>query len=167
MNTKLAFILFTAVTCGCTTSYYLTPEMRQTCDGLRYSPSSISEISTKYSDTTGFSPYSLSINADSTYREVIFYDLGPTETSHIGKCSLIKDTLRFIILKIGSWYQFRDITETEKQNFYNSYQRRNYYLIKKLNGIIYLIRSYQEDDFCDAVLNHKSKREFFQKTITD
>jgi hypothetical protein len=146
---------------GCVTSYYLSPEMRITCDSLKYSPKNITEISAQYPDSKQ-SIFYLTISKDSTFTQILYSDIGPPFQSIIlGRCSLNIDTLKLIPLKFGSEDGVKSISDSLKIKFFNTYQKRNFYLIRKINSTIYLVRPSELEGFCQSVIEHNSKSDYF------
>ncbi|HZY24564.1 MAG TPA: hypothetical protein VFE71_01950 [Bacteroidales bacterium] len=139
--------------------------MKITCANLKYSPSRIKEISKIYSDQIDIrrSTFTLAINNDSTFETTYYGDLGPPpfNTIYKGTCELKQDTLRLTPIFMGNEEKISKISDTLKLRIIQYYHKHNYYLIRKLNDIIYLIEPDEVDKFCAAVIEHKSKNDYF------
>ena len=141
--------------------------MKQTCESLKYIPKTITELSKIYPDTNNRGAFHILIlNLDSTFLEITKLSIGPPFESLIfGKCYLSEDTLKFKILKFGLKDSITPNSDTNRIRYINFYERKVFYLVRKFNGIIYLLRTYELDGFCENVIEHKNMNDFFHKVV--
>ena len=168
MKQQLTIIVsLTLIFLGCSTSFHFTAEMKQTCDSLKYIPKNILELSDIYPDTnTRGEPQTLILNIDSTFLEITRGCIGPPfESLKSGKCYLSEDTLKFKIVNFGATSSITANTDTNRIKYIDFYERKIFYLVRKYNKKIYLLRPYQLDGFCENVIEHKNMNGYFHKVV--
>jgi hypothetical protein len=168
MKQQLSIIvIYTLILLSCSTSFHFTAEMKQTCESLKYIPKNISELSKIYPDSNNRGAFQILIlNIDSTFVEISKVSIGPPfETIKSGKCYLSEDTLKFKIIKFGLKDSITANSDTNRIKYINFYERKVFYLVRKFNEKLYLLRPYELDKFCENVVEQKSMNDYFHKVV--